>query len=67
MNELNFSFESIVVDRPTCAFIFASFNRPFVGVVNSINRHKLIFFENKKLEFCRKPSSRISRNKEHKS
>jgi hypothetical protein len=56
-----------VDDKPTCAFILASFNRPIEGVVKSIKRHRLIFFENKEFEFCRKPSSSISRNNEHKS
>jgi hypothetical protein len=67
MNELNFSLESLVVGRLTCDLIFASFNRLIAGVLNSINRHRLIFFENNEFEVCRKPSSRISRNKEHKS
>ena len=67
MNELNFSLESLVGGRPIEDLTFASLNRLIAGVVNSINRHRLIFFENKEPDVCRKPSSRISRSKEHKS
>ncbi len=67
MNELNFSLESLVVGRPTCDLTFASLNRLIAGVVSSISRHRLTFFENKEPDVCRKPSSRISRSKEHNS
>jgi hypothetical protein len=67
MNALNFSTQSAVDDNPNCAFTFASLKRPVAGVVKSIKRHKLIFFENNEPPYCRRPSSSTSRNRGHKS
>ncbi len=54
-------------DNPNCALTLASLKRPVAGVVKSIKRHKLIFFENSEPLNCRRPSSSTSRNKGHKS
>ena len=67
MKALNFSVQSAADDNPNCAFILASLKRVLVGVVKSIKRQRLIFFEKIEPLYCRSPSSRTSRNKGHRS